>query len=90
MSHAAQIVRTTKIVTLARGFVQEVTFTPSKGKVTARCKGLPTITVKQELDNRVNDRFVASINIGADMPFCVSAKTPERAFSRAVKNLWAL
>lgn len=75
-------------VKIARGVVQQVRFTATRAKVTARTKGLNPITVRK---NKEGSRFTATSNVtssGRKFVLSVEAGSPRGAFAKAVRSMW--
>jgi ribosomal protein RSM22 (predicted rRNA methylase) len=82
------IVRKNRIIAhvpvLVGGVVIDVKFVAAHKQVTAKCKGHPRIIVRRKRDGS----FVACAEDGSTSSAVVEARTPKKAFARAVKAWW--
>lgn len=81
----------TQQVTFSKGDVRAVRFVATKRQVTVRCKGLPRLVVRAHADSHKKaDGYEAFIKNAAGTEDFVLGSTPEAAYKRAVRQLWAV
>jgi len=80
----------TQQVTFGKGDVRSMRFIATPRQVAVRCKGLPRMVVRSHAaSTRKSDAFEACINVDGQELYVV-AQTQERAYKKAVRQLWAV